>query len=311
MVDLNALRVFARVASLQSFSAAARALGAPKSSVSRTVAQLEADLGTRLLQRTTRTVVLTEPGVALRDRCVDILARVDETVDYVGTFGGTPRGLLRVSAGFGFAFNVLSELIPEFLRMYPAVNVSLDLTSRSVDLIATQVDVAVRMGPLPASELVAKRIGTIRRYLCVAPSYLARKGSPRSIAELREHDTVELPGIEGRPRRWTFSKQNAESESVDLSPRMTVNDPLTIYRLVLNGAGIGGLSAYLCAADIEAGRLVRLFPEWAMPAVQVNVVFPSNRELSPTVRAFVEFLKSASTPGVGWQSDATTLAGAI
>jgi DNA-binding transcriptional LysR family regulator len=303
MIDLNALRVFARVSSLRSFSAAARELGAPKSSVSRTVAHLEAALGTRLLQRTTRTVVLTESGVALRDRCVDILARVDETVDYLGTFGGSPRGLLRISAGFGFGFNVLSELIPEFLRRYPAVNVSLDLTSRSVDLIAASVDVAVRMGPLPISALVAKRIGTIHRYLCVAPSYLARKGTPGSIAELREHDTVELPGTEGRPRRWIFSKPNVESQSVDLSPRMTVNDPLTIYRLVLNGTGVGGLSAYLCAADIEAGRLVRLFPQWRMPPVEVNVVFPSNRELSPTVRAFVEFLRGASTPDAGWQSD--------
>jgi DNA-binding transcriptional LysR family regulator len=246
---------------------------------------------------------LTASGVALRDRCVDILARVDETVDNLGAFGGSPRGLLRISAGFGFGFNVLSELIPEFLRRYPAVDISLDLTSRAVDLIAASIDVAVRMGPVPSSELVAKRIGTIHRYLCVAPSYLARRGTPGSIVELRDHDTVELPGIEGRPRRWTFSKPNAESQSVELSPRMTVNDPLTIHRLVLNGAGVGGLSAYLCATDIEAGRLVRLFPQWRMASVEVSVVFPSNRELSPAVRALVEFLKDASKPGAGWQSD--------
>ncbi len=303
MIDLNALRVFERVASLQSFSAAARSLGLPKSSVSRSVAQLEAELGTRLFQRTSRAVVLTESGIALRDRCGDILARVDETVEFVGTFGGNPRGLLRVSAGIGFGVNVLSELLPEFLARYPDVTVSLDLTSRPVDLIATSTDVAIRMGPLPSSELVAKRLGTIHRYLCVAPSYFARKSTPRTIAELRDHDAIELPGSEGRPRCWTFSKRNGESKSVELSPRITVNDPLTIYRLVLNGAGIGGLSAYLCEADIEAGRLVRLFPEWTLPSVEVNAVFPSNRELSPTVRAFVDFLKSASGPSVSWQSD--------
>lgn len=303
MIDLNALRVFERVASLQSFSAAARSLGAPKSSVSRSVAQLEAELGTRLLQRTTRAVVLTESGTALLDRCSDLLARVAETVDYVGTFGGSPRGLLRVSAGIGFGINVLSELLPQFIARYPDVSVSLDMTSRPVDLIASSIDVAIRMGPLPSSELVAKRLGTIHRHLCVAPTYIARKGTPRTIAELRDHDTVELPGIAGRPRRWSFSKRNGESKTVELAPRITVNDALTIHRMVLNGAGVGGLSAYVCAADVEAGRLVRLFPDWKLPSVEVNVVFPSNRELSPSVRAFVEFVKSASKPGLWWQSD--------
>jgi LysR family transcriptional regulator for bpeEF and oprC len=274
MIDLNALRVFERVASLQSFSAAARSLGSPKSSVSRSVAQLEAELGTRLLQRTTRAVVLTESGTALLDRCSELLARVAETVDYVGTFGGSPRGLLRVSAGIGFGINVLSELLPQFIARYPDVSVSLDMTSRPVDLIATSIDVAI-----------------------------ARKGIPRTIAELRDHDTVELPGIAGRPRRWSFSKRNGDSKIVELAPRITVNDALTIHRMVLNGAGVGGLSAYVCAADVEAGRLVRLFPDWKMPSVEVNVVFPSNRELSPSVRAFVEFVKSASKPGMWWQSD--------
>jgi LysR family transcriptional regulator, regulator for bpeEF and oprC len=303
MIDLNALRVFERVASLQKFSAAARSLGAPKSSVSRCVARLEADLGTRLLQRTTRAVVLTESGIALRDRCAEILARVDETVDYVGTFGDSPRGLLRISAGIGFGLNVLSELLPRFVARYPDVSVSLDMTSRMVDLVSTSIDVAIRMGPLASSELVAKRLGTIHRYLCVAPSYVARRGSPRTIAQLRDHDTVELPGIAGRPRHWTFSKASGESKSVELSPRITVNDALTIQRLVVNGAGVGGLSAYVCAADIQAGRLVRLFPEWRLPSVEVSVVFPSNRELSPTVRAFVDFVTSASRPGTSWQSD--------
>ena len=303
MIDLNALRVFERVAALQNFSAAARSLGAPKSSVSRAVAQLEADLGTRLLQRTTRAVVLTESGVALRERCSDILAKVDETVDYVGTFGDKPRGLLRISAGIGFGINVLSELIPQFIARYPDVSVSLDMTSRTVDLVSTNVDVAIRMGPLTNSELVAKRLGTIHRYLCVAPSYVARRGAPRTIAELRDHDSVELPGIAGRPRRWTFSKADGESKTVELSPRITVNDALTVHRMVVNGAGVGGLSAYVCAPDLQAGRLVRLFPEWMMPSVEVSVVFPSNRELSPRVRAFVDFLKAASRPGTSWQAD--------
>jgi LysR family transcriptional regulator, regulator for bpeEF and oprC len=303
VIDLNALRVFERVASLRSFSAAARSLGSPKSSVSRAVAQLEAVLGSRLFQRTTRTVALTDSGVALLDRCADILTRVDETVDYVGSFGGSPRGLLRISAGIGFGLNVLSELLPDFLLRYPKVDVALDLTSRSVDLVATSIDVAIRMGPLPDSELVATRLGTIQRHLCAAPSYLARRGTPRTPGALRSHDVIELPGTEGRPRRWTLAKPSGKPRIVELSPRITVNDALTIHRLVRNGAGVGGLSAYLCAADIEAGRLVHVLPGWRLPAVPVHVVFPSARELSPAVRAFVDFLRGASHPRAFWQAD--------
>jgi DNA-binding transcriptional LysR family regulator len=183
---------------------------------------------------------------------------------------------------------------------YPEVDVSLDLTSRSIDLIGASIDVAIRMGPLPDSQLVATRLGAIQRYLCAAPSYLARRGQPVALAELGKHDTLEMPGPNGRPRTWTFVGPNAERANVDLVPRVSVNDVLTIHKLVVNGAGIGCLSDYLCATDLEAGRLVRLFPEWRAPAIDVTVVFPSNRELSPTVRAFVDFIKTASASRKLW-----------
>lgn len=308
MVDLNDLRVFGTVASALNFSAAARSLGMPKSSVSRSVARLEANLGTRLLQRTTREVALTESGTALRDRCVDILSRVDETVGYVGTLSaGGPKGLLRVSTGIGFGINVLSELLPQFLERYADVAVSLELTSRPVDLVAESIDVAIRLGPMPDSQLVARRLGAMQRYLCAAPLYLERRGAPRTLEDLHSHDIVEMPGVDGRPRRWTFSNSSGETRSIEAQPRVSVNDALTIHRLVANGAGLGCLSGYLCTPDIEVGRLVRLFPKWALPAVEVSIVFPSNRELSATVRAFVDFLKAASAPGKSWQGDPPSL----
>lgn len=303
MIDLNALRVFDKVASLRSFSAAARALGAPKSSVSRAVAGLEADLGTRLLQRSTRAVVLTESGIALRERCAELLARVDEAVDYVSGFGGAPRGALRISAGIGFGINVLSELLPAFLERYPEVVVSLDLSTAPVDLVASGVDVAIRIGPLPSSELVGCRLGTMHRYLCAAPSYLARKGSPRTLDELARHDAIEFPRSDGRPRTWSFSKPTGETATVEPAMRISVNEALTVHRLVVNGAGIGCISAYVCGPDIEAGRLVRLLPEWRVPSLDVSVVFPSNRDVAPAVRAFVDFMKTASRPGEAWQRD--------
>lgn len=303
MLDLNDLRVFEKVASLRSFSAASRALALPKSSVSRSVARLEAELGTRLLQRTTREVVLTEPGTLLRERCTDILARVGETIDDVGNLRAVPRGQLKVTAGIGFGLNVLSELLPRFLERYPEVDVSLELTSRSVDLVAEGVDVALRIGPMPDSQLVAKRLGTMQRYLCAAPAYLRRRGSPRTLDDIRGQDVVEMPGADGRPRAWTFTNESGETVRIAVQPRLSVNEAVTIHHLVLNGAGLGVLSGYLCAPDVEAGHLVRLFPGWTMPALEVSAVFPSNRELSPTVRAFVDFLREASMPGRSWQDD--------
>jgi len=300
VLDLNDLRVFERVAALRSFSAAARALGLPKSSMSRGVARLEAGLGTRLLQRTTREVVLTEPGRVLQERCVGILANVAEASDQVASLGAEPRGRLRVSAGIGFGINVLSEILPRFLNRYAEVNLSLDLTSRLVDLVGEEVDVAIRLGPMPDSQLVARRLGTMQRFLCAAPDYLERRGTPHTLNDLRSHDTVEMPGGDGRPRPWVFTAVGSDTVVIEVPPRLTVNEAVTIQRLVLNGAGLGVLSGYLCTPGLAAGHLVRLFPEWTLPPVEVSVVFPSNRELAPAVRAFVDFLKQGSLPGHGW-----------
>ena len=301
-MDLNDLRVFERVGSLLSFSAAGRSLGIPKSSVSRSVARLEAELGTRLCQRTTREVVLTEQGTALLERCTDIMGKVDETVGFVGALGAAPRGALRISAGIGFGVNVLSEMLPQFLRLYPNVSVTLDLTSRSVDLVADCIDVAIRIGPKVDSQLVVLKLGCLRRYLCASPGYLKRRGIPVVLDDLSSHDTVEMPSTNGRPRRWTF-KQGGKVRPIETHPRLCVNDPLTIHRMVLNGAGLGVISGYLCTPEIAAGRLVHLFPEWKLDPVDVSIVYPSRRELSPVVRAFVEFMKEASKPGVQWRDD--------
>ena len=303
MLDFNDLRVFEKVASLRSFSAASRALGLPKSNVSRSVARLEAELGTRLLQRTTRDVVLTEPGIFLMERCASILVDVSGMVDQVGNFRAVPRGHLKVTAGIGFGVNVLSELLPQFLARYTDVDISLELTSRSVDLVAEGVDVALRIGPMPDSQLVATRLGAMRRYLCASPAYLSRRGVPHGLDDLRGHDIVEMPGADGRPRPWLFTSASGETVQVEVRPRLSVNEAVTIHRLVLNGAGLGVLSGYLCTPGMEAGQLVRLLPEWTLPTLEVSAVFPSNRELSPTVRAFIDFLKEASIPGRSWQDD--------
>lgn len=303
MLDLNDLRVFSSVARLGSFSAAAREIGMPKSSVSRGIARLEHALSTRLVQRTTREVRLTASGIMLQERCLGILVRVDEAVDEVGSLAGGPRGLLRVSSGIGFGVNVLANVLPAFIERHPHVSVALDLTSRSVDLVAEGVDVAVRIGPMPDADFVATQLGTIHRYACAAPAYLQRRGEPETIEALAAHDLIEMPGSNGRPRPWSFARTDQMPVTVEIEPRIAVNDPATIHRLVANGAGIGCLSGYLCGPDIAAGRLIQLFPEWRLPPVDVSLVFPSNRELSPAVRAFVSYMKSVSAIGLSWQDD--------
>jgi DNA-binding transcriptional LysR family regulator len=228
---------------------------------------------------------------------------VSEAIDYVSSLNTAPKGALKISAGIGFGYFVLSVTLPTFLERNPGVDVSLDLTSRSVDLVAEGFDVTIRMGNMPDSRLITTGLGMMQRYLCAAPSYLRRRGTPQSIQELKEHVTIEMPATSGVPRTWEFYNNGSEVEKVGVPPRLLVNDPGMIYRLVVNGAGIACISGYLSAPDIKAGRLVRLFPEWTLPPVEISVVYPSNRGLSPTVRAFVEHMKQTAAAGKLWMDD--------
>lgn len=302
MIDLNDLRIFERVASLGSFSKAAQALAMPKSTVSRCVARLEESLGIRLLQRTTRDVVMTEAGQLLLERSAALLSGLDETIDLVGGFAGEPRGLLCLSAGIGYGINILSEILPEFRRRHPLVEVSLDLTSREAELVQDRIDIAIRMGSIGDSSLIATKLGSLPRYMCASPGYLEHREMPQTPADLSAHDCIEMPGRDGRARTWTMTRGDEKAE-VPLTPKISINDALTIHNLVRKHAGIGIISGYLCGPDFEAGRLVRILPEWSMPPVDVSIVYPSRRELSPTVRAFVDFLREMTAPGEGWLAD--------
>lgn len=305
-VDLGQLKVFERVAALKSFSEAARALGLPKSTVSRSISKLEGELGTRLFQRSTREVSLTAAGALLYERSTVLLTQVVGLVEQVAAMGNGLRGLLKIATGFGFGVNILSHLIPRFMALHPTIEVSLELSSRTADLIGEGIDVAVRLGPMKDSALVATRLASLRRYMCASPRYLASRGWPATLDRLAEHDTVEMPGVDGRVRQWTAVAVNGETVHIPLRPRLSVNDPMTLYRMVLDGAGIGCLTGYLCIADIHAGRLVHLFPELTIPAIEVNLVFASSKALSPNIRAFVDFMKAESSSETAWPVDALT-----
>lgn len=219
---LNHLRIFARVAALASFSAAARSLRLPKSNVSRSIAKLEATLGTRLFQRTTRNVVLTSAGKALRARCKALLEGLDEAIAYVSGLADIPRGHLKISAGIGSGINVLSDLLSTFLDRYPELRVTLDLSTRHTDLVAEKVDCALRLGPLPDSALVTTRLGARNRCVCASPAYLAKRGTPASLDDLARHDTIEMPGADERalPR---LLRKAGKTVPIDPNPRASAS----------------------------------------------------------------------------------------
>ena len=302
MALFDDLRIFERVGTLRSFAEAAKELGEPRSNVSRSVARLEARLGMRLLQRTTRDVTLTPAGESLLSKCSAAVGDLTAALAYVGSLATEAQGDLRISVGIGFGINVLSEQLPEFLERYPGLNLDLDLTSRVSDLIADRVDVAIRFGELGDSSMVAVRLGEMKSLICAAPRYLERRGTPSSIADFEDHDIIDMPGPERQSRPWSLS-QNGQTCEIALKPRVSANDALTIHRLVLNGAGVGIVSCYLCAPDIETGRLIHLLPDWELPTVPVNILFPSRRELAPSVRAFVDYLKASNPRGTHWQNN--------
>jgi LysR family transcriptional regulator for bpeEF and oprC len=304
VINLNDLRVFERVAALRNFSAAGRALGVPKSTVSRCVMRLETELGVRLIQRSTHTVRLTEPGLALKRRCLEIFAHVNKAIDDVSSASRLPKGTLKINATIGFGYSVLSETLLTFLERYPDIDVSLELTSRPVDIVAEGIDAAIRIGHLPDSRLIATGLGSVNKYLCASPLYLKRRGQPQSIKSLKDHDTIESTcHNDGIPRTWQFCKNGVEIHRFDVSRKLLVNDPGMVHRLVLKGAGIASLPGFWCAPDFETGRLIRLFPEWTMPPVEVNILYPSRRGLSPAVRAFVEHMKQSAEGGKLWMHD--------
>lgn len=300
MIDVEDMRAFEKVATLLSFSEAARVLSVRKSAVSRSIQKLESLLGVRLFERTTREVALTEAGKALLGRFAEIVNRIDQVVDLAASLATHPRGRLRLTAGIGFGIEVLPELLPEFSSAFPDVDVSLELTSRTVDLVAEQIDVAFRMGPMLDSSLVATRLGTIGCLLCAAPAYLERRGWPKTLEDLRSHDVLLIPDRNGLPRRLRLCDGRGVEHQLDTTARLSANDPKAIHRMVLNGAGITATARYVAAPEIERGDLARVLPDYSVPGVDVSLVMPAGKERSAAARAFIGFVRQRATGNPRW-----------
>lgn len=285
---LEDLQAFVRIAHDLSFSKAAAALGVPKATLSRRVAQLERALGVPLLIRTTRSVQVTEAGRAFLPEATAVLAALEDATTRVREEGGVPRGRLRVAAPVEYGAAVLSPLLAEFAVAHPEVELAVELTRRTVDLAYEGFDLAVRLGPVTDPALAARRLGTLRQGLYASPAYLARHGRPRYAHELAEHPALQLVGADGSPS-WTLT-DGAQTLEVPIRPRVRAND-----HRVLCDAAIAGLGVALCATlvaepAVAAGRLERLLPPFGAVEIPVHAVFSSPRVLAPKVRACVDFL---------------------
>jgi DNA-binding transcriptional LysR family regulator len=291
-MDLNEIEAFTRVVQAGSFTAAAKALGIPKSTVSRKVSDLEERLDARLLQRTTRKLSLTDAGRTYFDYSVRIVNEIEAAERAVGSLQDRPRGLLRITVGLNPQW--IGGIVTDFMKRNPEVQLEVLATARSVDLIEERFDLAIRAGVLPDSSLVARKLGNATWAVVATPGYLKKKRRPRVPADLKDHDCL-LFGS-GSTLVDVRLVRGDESTQVAVSPRFLVSDFDLLYAATIAGLGIGVLPAFRCVEDLRARRLERVLDDWAPPETPVHVVYPTVRHVSAKVKSFVDHLQQRMTP---------------
>lgn len=285
---LEGIATFLAVAESLNFSRAAEATGLSRATVSAQLRALEQRLGTVLLQRTTRSVRLSEAGAAYRDALVGVLPQVREAEHAVASFQKESVGRLRVAAPPELAADYLAPAIAGFMAEHPALAIELDLSYAAVNLVEAGFDLAIRGTISVEPNLVTRKLGASPVLLAASPGYLARAGTPASPEALSAHACLHFSELRWG-RVWHFTRDGAELR-VPIVPRLEVNDGRTLRQAALAGGGITLLPGFLLGPDLRAGRLVRLFPDWTIATVPINAVYPANRHIASKVRAFVAYL---------------------
>ncbi|KUZ70519.1 transcriptional regulator [Burkholderia ubonensis] len=295
MDHLHAMRIFARVAHLGSFTKAAEQMQLPRPTVSNAVQYLEKHLKIRLLQRTTRRVALTAEGATYYERCARLLADLDDVETLFEDAGASPRGVIRVDLPERFALDKVIPAIPSFHARYPDLRIVMSTTDRFVDLIADGIDCAVRVGALSDTSLVARRIGELAQVNCASPAYLARHGTPRSPDDLPEHVAVGyFSSRTGRDMDWEYADMDTgEMHAVKMRSIVSVNSSQAYLACCVAGLGLIQAPRDGLDAPLAHGTLVEVLPEWNAAPLPVSVVFPHGRHLAPRVRIFVDWLADA------------------
>jgi DNA-binding transcriptional LysR family regulator len=296
MQNLNDMLLFAEVVHSGGFAAAGRSLGVPKSRISRRVAELEARLGVRLLQRTTRKLSLTEAGEIYNRHCVAMREQAEAADEAVARVHGEPRGTVRVSVPVTLAQTTLGPILPRFLAAHPHVRLEMQVTNRVVDLVQEGIDVAlrVRSGLDDSGSLVVKNLGPTRGVLVASPALLQRFGQPGEPDDLRNLPTLAMSTADGRTT-WRLVGPRGEAFEWPHRPVCAADDLLVLKLATVRGAGMSVLPDYLCSDELRQGSLVPVLPGWSPPAANVLAVFPSRRGMVPAVRRFLDFLGDSMT----------------
>ena len=295
------LRIFQTIVEAGGISAAARLLGREKSTVSRDLAALEARLGTRLLQRTTRHVSPTEAGTTLLGHARRVAEEIEAAEAAVQGLSEGPRGLLRVTAPYAIIRFALAPRLPAFQARHPHLRLAFDPTMQVLDLVQDGVDLAIRIGALPPSSLVARRLADARVILVAAPDYLARHGAPAAPADLAGHRLAHL-GPEPEPGCWTLVSAAGGSTTVAVTPGIAVGDPGVLIDMAMAGVGITPVPDLYAAEPLRQGRLVRVLPGFEAGQRPIHAVYPSRRHLAPKVGAFIDFAAEAMRDLTAWSA---------
>ncbi|HEY8327940.1 MAG TPA: LysR substrate-binding domain-containing protein [Rhodanobacter sp.] len=290
MQDLNDIYYFVQVVELGSFTAASKALGVAKSQLSFRVARLEASLGVRLIQRTTRRSHVSEIGQRYYEQCRQLLAAAEQTQRVIDEAQAAPRGRIHVACPVLFAQLLLAPILVDFLRQHPEVQVDLDICHHQVDVIAGGYDIAFRVrDSVKDSSLVMRSYGMDPQMLVASPELLLRQGRPTQPTDLKRLSSVGVIHAEGR-YFWHLQAGDGRTQQVEHHPSLVSDDLQVLYQAVIGGVGVAQLPQFVCRGPIAEGRLVPLLPAWSLPPGNVHAVYPSRHGHTPALRSFIDFV---------------------
>lgn len=298
MDRLNSMKTFVEVVNNEGFTAAAHRIGLSRAQVSKSVMQLEAHLGARLLNRTTRRVSLTEIGRIYYERCKDILNDIDEIEALAGKQSGQPRGTLRIAAPTSFGVLQLNSAIPGYINQYPDVRISMSLNDRFVDMVAEGFDLAIRIAALEDSSLVARRIAPCKRVLVASPDYLANHGEPKVPQDLAIHRCL-VYANDLQPGSWTLAGDEGP-EVIRVNGPVCADNGDLLKEAAVAGLGVTLLPTFIVGPELRAGRLVQVLEPYCPDEISVYAVFPSRRYVSANVRTFVDYLAACFGENPDW-----------
>jgi len=288
---LDGMAIFVGVVNAGSFTAAAHALGHSTSYVSKEITRLEKRLGSRLLNRTTRTISLTDAGRAFYERSSQIVIDAENAERSINQLQETPSGLLRINAPGSFGVNYLLDVLPQFMHRYPEIKLEVEFNDRIIDVVAEGYDVVIRVGAIKDSNLVARKFTSSRGVVVASPDYLKRKGYPKQAEDLAEHDCIAY-SLLPTPTLWSFHKDGVRT-NVTIDPRALCNSSIIEVAMVVNGIGITQIPLFTCDKEVANGELEIILEDYDQMKFDVYAVYPHRQYLTAKVRAFVDFVVDA------------------